>query len=213
MADFRLRIGFAKQDAATWLSHLELVRAMERCIRRSGIPYAVSQGFSPHIKHSFSAALPVGTGSLCEYLDVDIEYLVDPEEALRALQHVEHPALPVKSVSYAPKGAPSLQVDLNLASYRLCFARTDEAVVKELAKRLETTPSINVAKKNKMKAYELALYVASFSLVNATELELSLISRPEGSLRPEVILGALAAPDLSFTLLSLTRTKLQHKDL
>ncbi|WP_417304102.1 DUF2344 domain-containing protein, partial [Ellagibacter isourolithinifaciens] len=45
---FRLRLTFAKQGRLAMLSHLEVARALERTVRRAGLPYAVSQGFSPH---------------------------------------------------------------------------------------------------------------------------------------------------------------------
>ncbi|MDR2108548.1 MAG: TIGR03936 family radical SAM-associated protein, partial [Coriobacteriales bacterium] len=67
---YRLRITFAKQGRLAWLSHLELVRALERCIRRSGLPLQFSQGFNQHIKHSFGPALPVGTAGVAELCDV-----------------------------------------------------------------------------------------------------------------------------------------------
>ena len=59
---FRMRITFAKQGRLALLSHLEVARAIERAVRRAQLPFAVSQGFSPHMKIAFGAALPVGVG-------------------------------------------------------------------------------------------------------------------------------------------------------
>ena len=53
---FRLRLTFAKQGRLAMLSHLEVARALERTVRRAGLPYAVSQGFSPHMLIAFGAA-------------------------------------------------------------------------------------------------------------------------------------------------------------
>ena len=66
MADprnFRLRVEFCKQGRLALLSHLEVARALERAVRRAGLPFAISQGFSPHMKIAFGAALPVGVGA------------------------------------------------------------------------------------------------------------------------------------------------------
>ena len=60
---FRMRITFAKQGRLALLSHLEIARALERAVRRAQLPFAVSQGFSPHMKIAFGAALPVGVGT------------------------------------------------------------------------------------------------------------------------------------------------------
>ena len=49
MADprlFRLRVTFRETGRLALLSHLEVARALERSVRRAGLPYAVSQGFS-----------------------------------------------------------------------------------------------------------------------------------------------------------------------
>ena len=215
MADFRLRIGFAKTGAAIWLSHLELVRAMERCLRRSGLPCAISQGFSPHLKHSFSTALPVGTGSIGEFMDVELSQLVNAEQALEALQAAQHECLPILSAEYAPREEPSLQVELNHSIY--CIELDDPlgAVAPELVKRLLARPEITITKKGKPRTYELSKYVvdALLAVDNSQVLTLGLLSRPEGSLRPEVILEAVASPDIVIRITAITRIALKHQDL
>ena len=235
MADFRLRIGFAKEGAAVWLSHLEVVRAMERCVRRSGLPYAISQGFSPHMKHSFSPALPVGTGSKGEYMDVDLESLVNPKEAIVALKAAEHENLPVLSVEYVQRSEPSLQVYYNLATYSLTIEfvqqskEAAEALTQELMSSLQAKETIEVVKKGKPKSYDLALYVQSAEYAQTspslqdtqglqesqspTGILLTVISRPEGSLRPEVILNTFAGPEQNLKIASIIRTHLEHKEL
>jgi len=216
MTEFRLRIGFAKKDAAIWLSHLEVVRAMERCIRRSGLPYAISQGFSPHMKHSFTSALPVGTGSNVEYMDVELSSLVDPALALDSLQAVQHECLPVLSAGYAAKDAPSLQIYFNQAQYLIAIEDPGGTLVPDLVRSLQTPREIQVKKKGKSKTYDLSFYVVEATRVadHSDSLYLSLLSRPEGSLRPEVILAALAEPlGKAVKIISLTRIKLEHKDL
>ena len=53
MADprlFRLRVTFHETGRLAMLSHLELARALERAVRRAQLPFAVSQGFSPHMR-------------------------------------------------------------------------------------------------------------------------------------------------------------------
>jgi len=212
MTEFRLRIGFAKAEAAIWLSHLEVVRAMERCVRRSGLPYAVSQGFSPHLKHSFSAALPVGTGSTGEYMDVELASLVPAEQALASLKAVQHRYLPILSAKYAPKNEDSLQIFLNHALYLIGFEGIHEPELSELFKRLSTSTEITVHKKGGPKAYNLRNYLVEASLDQGS-LKIALLSRPEGSLRPEVILETVAKPDLELKIRSITRIALSHQDL
>ena len=93
MADFRLRVTFNKAGRLGMLSHLELARALERAVRRADLPYAVTQGFSPHMKIAFGAALPVGVESTCEIFDVSLTEYVPADEALARLQRVSAPDL------------------------------------------------------------------------------------------------------------------------
>ena len=83
---FRMRICYQKQGRAAMLSHLEVTRALERVIRRAGLPYAITNGFSPHMRASFGSALPVGVGSTGEYLDVLLVERIPEKDALAALK-------------------------------------------------------------------------------------------------------------------------------
>ncbi len=69
---FRQRLFYAKQGDIRFLSHLEVIQVFFRAFRRAGIKLHYSHGFNPVPKVSFSPALPVGTESLAEYLDVDL---------------------------------------------------------------------------------------------------------------------------------------------
>ena len=90
---FRLRVEYCKQGRLALLSHLEIARALERAVRRADLPFAVSQGFSPHMKIAFGSALPVGVGSTCEIFDLQMTRYVAPEKALAALQAASVPDL------------------------------------------------------------------------------------------------------------------------
>ena len=69
----KLRIKFSKEGGARYISHLDLMRTMERALRRANLQLAFSEGFNPHPKISFASALSLGVESEAEYLDVDLE--------------------------------------------------------------------------------------------------------------------------------------------
>ena len=69
-APMRIRIGYRKIGRTAYTSHLDLVRAFPRMLRRVGLPLFYSEGFRPLPKLTFGPALPVGTASLCEHVDV-----------------------------------------------------------------------------------------------------------------------------------------------
>lgn len=82
---FLMRIKYVKQGRLAFLSHLETIRSMERIIRRAQLPYAVTEGFNPHMKVSFGPALPCGAAGAGEYLDLRLREYVNPEEALERM--------------------------------------------------------------------------------------------------------------------------------
>lgn len=64
-----LRAVFEKSGHAVFISHLDLMRAMQRAIKRSKIPVWYSQGFNPHIYLNFPLALSLGVTSKTEFMD------------------------------------------------------------------------------------------------------------------------------------------------
>ncbi|MEE9609724.1 MAG: TIGR03960 family B12-binding radical SAM protein [Desulfatiglandales bacterium] len=66
------RITFSKTDSARYLGHLELVRLFLRAFRRAGLNLVYSKGYHPMPKVSFASALPVGTESIHETVDVNL---------------------------------------------------------------------------------------------------------------------------------------------
>lgn len=65
----KLRLKFAKTGRAVYISHLDLMRTMQRAFSRAGVALKYSEGFNPHAKISIILPLSVGTASLCEYMD------------------------------------------------------------------------------------------------------------------------------------------------
>ncbi len=59
-------------------SHRDIARAVERGVRRAGLPVAHSAGFSPHPKISYSGGAPTGAASEAEFLEISLTAAVDP---------------------------------------------------------------------------------------------------------------------------------------
>ena len=65
-----LRLAFRKLGRLAYSGHLDLMRSFLRLLRRADLPLYHTQGFSPHPELTFTPALPVGTTSLVEHVDV-----------------------------------------------------------------------------------------------------------------------------------------------
>lgn len=114
---FCLRVRYIETGRLKYLSHLELLRAMERTIRRSGVPYAVTQGFTPRIKAAYCPALPVAVGSLDEWFDLWVVEYRPAEEYLEALRRAAPPDLMPQEAAYVELHGPSLGSNLTIATW------------------------------------------------------------------------------------------------
>lgn len=67
------RAVFEKKGNAIWISHLDLMRVLQRSFRRAGLLLKHSQGFTPHPCLSLALPLSVGVSSCCEIMDFELE--------------------------------------------------------------------------------------------------------------------------------------------
>lgn len=76
------RMLFEKTGRAVWMSHLDTMRLMQRAFRRAGVVLHHSQGFTPHAYVSMLLPLSVGTESVCEIMEyeLDAEIEITPED-------------------------------------------------------------------------------------------------------------------------------------
>jgi radical SAM-linked protein len=61
-------------------SHRDIARAVERGVRKAGLPIAYSAGFTPHPKISYAGAAATGVASEAEYLELTFTSPCRPED-------------------------------------------------------------------------------------------------------------------------------------
>lgn len=67
---------------------MDVMRFFQKAMRRAGIPIAFTGGYSPHMIMSFAQPLGVGVTSDGEYLDIELQEEIDPQDAVRRLNEV-----------------------------------------------------------------------------------------------------------------------------
>jgi radical SAM-linked protein len=105
----RLRVTFARGDLLRYITHLDLMRAWERALKRARIPLAYSEGFTRHPQLQLAAPLPVGATAEGELMDVFLEEPLPPDEFSARLRSQTPPGLTVQRVEEVPLAWPSLQ--------------------------------------------------------------------------------------------------------
>lgn len=93
------RLLFEKTGSAVWMSHLDLMRLMQRAFKRAGLPLTHTQGFNPRPSVSIALPLSVGVESVCELMDFDLEGELPPMGTIQTrLNAVLVPGVTVRQV-------------------------------------------------------------------------------------------------------------------
>lgn len=115
----KLRLRYAKRGRLRFSSHRDFQRALERALRRAGVPMAYSAGFTPHPKVSYAGAAPTGVASEAEYVELSVTSPLDPER-LRSLLDASLPAgLDVLDVVEAAGGVLADRLQASVWEVRL----------------------------------------------------------------------------------------------
>ena len=81
----RYLIKFTKEPNIKFISHLDVLRTIQRNIRRADLPIEYSQGFNPHMATSIAQPLSVGVYSSGEYMDMVLTREMNEEEIIKRL--------------------------------------------------------------------------------------------------------------------------------
>ena len=73
----KLRLLFIKEGPAAYISHLDLLRTVQRAFPRTELDIKHSNGYHPHPIISIVLPLPVGQSSQCELLDFEVTQETD----------------------------------------------------------------------------------------------------------------------------------------
>jgi radical SAM-linked protein len=168
----RVRVRYAKRGRLRFASHRDFTRALERALRRAGVPMAYSAGFTPHPKISYAGtAAPTGVASEAEYLELGLASVVDVDRLRAALDASLPDGLDLLECVEVRPGTGALPDRIDASAWRI-----------EL-------PGVTPA--------ELAAALATFLAADRVEVErLTKTGRRELDARaPVVSASASAAPD------------------
>jgi radical SAM-linked protein len=76
---------YRKCGPLRYLSHLDLNRAIDRAVRRAGLPVRYSQGYNPSAQIGYAHAMPTGMAGERELCQIELERPVPADEVHRAL--------------------------------------------------------------------------------------------------------------------------------
>jgi radical SAM-linked protein len=116
-----IRSWFSKRGRAKYISHLDLMRAMSRAVRRAGLPIWYTEGFNPHPYLSFALPLPLGQEGLREAMDLRLPEGMPLDEITRRFGGVLPEGIEILCASQ-PWCGPG---EIAAAAYEIALPRGD----------------------------------------------------------------------------------------
>ena len=215
MDNFRLK--FSKTGRAVYISHLDLMRTMQRAFLRAGLQLKYSEGFNPHAQISFALPLSVGTASYCELMDFKLNDFMSFSE------------IPFRLNKALPEGLAVLEVyewenkfkNIKWLDIDGAFEYDNRNVSEILPELMDffSQDSIIIKKKSKsgIGDFDIAPSIRSItfdSSGNYIKLK-AIISAQEPTLNPELLSSALEqlAPQLAPDFSAYTRTQVYNNEM
>ena len=98
----RYLIKYTKEANVKFISHLDLMRTIQKNIRRAGLPMEYSKGFNPHMTMSIAQPLAVGVYSDGEYMDLVFAEEMNEKEIIDRLNLVSSSGIKFKEATKIP---------------------------------------------------------------------------------------------------------------
>lgn len=92
---------YSKTGNLKYISHLDVLRFIQRAVKRAGINAKYSEGFNPHMKTSFGFPLSLGTESVGEYFEIELNEDVSPDDFVKRMNAVMPKEMQILKSSYS----------------------------------------------------------------------------------------------------------------
>lgn len=116
---FKMRVLFEKKDDAAYISHLDLMKVLQRSFCRAKLPVKYSEGFNPHICMSILSPLSTGYRSKYELCDLELTSDSMPADVENKLNAVLPKGIRVLKAYSSAEGLPVSKIAFSRFSVML----------------------------------------------------------------------------------------------
>ena len=192
----RLRVRYAKDGRLAYLGHLEVMNTIMRCVRRSGLPFEVGNGFARRMRIQFSQALPVGAASEGEYYDLLLSDPIDAQAALAQLRKATPKAIAPDAARILPRRVAALEAWVGLSRWEVSVRREglDASEFERRLAKVVAAGGIDYMRGPKPRHISLEGTLGDCEVTDAqggVDLVLETRSSERGALRPAVLVNAV----------------------
>ena len=134
---YRIRLQYAKSKEASYISHLDLMKVIERSLKRADINVKHSEGFNPRPEIVFAHPLSVGIESIAEICDIFLEEHYDEALFVKLLNTTLPSGITVLSAAYVDYKEKSLIAVVESAEYEITFEIPEDVISCSMPKEIE----------------------------------------------------------------------------
>lgn len=162
-----VRIKYSKLGDISYISHLDIIKLMERIVRRTGLKLSYSEGFNPHPKTAFSPALQLGVQSHCEYLDMEFDEAVEEDLLIQKLNEKTVEGINFIEAKILTDKVDSLVAFITHSRYEIAVDEEDENKISKIISAINKINSTNEmlltkkTKKGNIKEYNVKEYIGT----------------------------------------------------
>lgn len=209
MTGDKFRFRFSKTGTLRLLSHHDLMRCLERMLRRASVPFKLTAGFHPSPRVVFALSLPLGVVGRSEVVEIELTEPRDSDELLAALNAQSPTGLTFTRASAVPMKATALP---RRVVYRLPLPPDRAADAETAASRLMAEEKVWVNRIHPQpKRINIRPYFRRVSVAGGA-LELDLWVTGTGSAKAEELLRQMGMLDVQASGEVLERIEIEVHD-
>lgn len=217
-----VRIKYSKLGDISYISHLDIIKLMERIVRRTGLKLSYSEGFNPHPKTAFSPALQLGVQSHCEYLDMEFDEAVEEDLLIQKLNEKTVEGINFIEAKILTDKLDSLVAFITHSRYEIAVDEEDENKISKIISAINKINNTNEmlltkkTKKGNIKEYNVKEYIGTIDFERKSDglsIFVDICSGSVKSINPKKIIELVESlEDLSGIEYDLIKLETYHID-
>ena len=193
----KLRLKFSKHGPIRFLGHLDVMRYVQKAIRRAEIDIKYSEGYSPHQILSFAQPLSVGSTTDGDYMDMTVLSYDSPEAVMNALNGAMNEGIEILAITELPEKCENAMTSVAAAEYLISF-REGKAPTFDLAKTFEdfmAQREILAVKKTKNgeKTIDIKPLIFNYEILSDNRIHVLLSAGSASNLKAALLVESLFA--------------------
>ena len=217
-----VRIKYSKLGDISYISHLDIIKLMERIVRRTGLKLSYSEGFNPHPKTAFSPALQLGVQSHCEYLDMEFDEALEEDLLIQKLNEKTVEGINFIEAKILTDKVDSLVAFITHSRYEITVDEEDENKISKIISAINKINNTNEmlltkkTKKGNIKEYNVKEYIGTIDFERKSDglsIFVDICSGSVKSINPKKIIELVESlEDLSGIEYDLIKLETYHID-